>query len=122
MQPSIAPREQMRRRQSGLHAVELGVEWAQPHGAPGPSKEHNITSVPDERRSLGYVRISDVEDCIICRACGASAEGIFGAVDEAQKPMRALVRIYMLTLTWLAHLCTLMPRRPNYRNKRRYPI
>src|SRR5262245_38939374 len=22
----------MRRRQSGLHAVELGVEWAQPHG------------------------------------------------------------------------------------------
>src|SRR6516225_2130743 len=27
-----APREQMRRRQSGLHAVELGVEWAQPDG------------------------------------------------------------------------------------------
>jgi hypothetical protein len=75
---------------------------------PGPSKEHKITSVPDERRSLGDVRISDVEDCIICRACGASAEGIFGAVDEAQKPMRALVRIYMLTLTWLAHLRTLM--------------
>jgi hypothetical protein len=23
----------MRRRESGLHAVELGVEWAQPHGA-----------------------------------------------------------------------------------------
>src|SRR5262249_28426229 len=27
-----APREQMRRRQSGLHAVEFWVEWAQPHG------------------------------------------------------------------------------------------
>jgi hypothetical protein len=27
-----APREQMRRCQSGLHTVELGVEWTEPHG------------------------------------------------------------------------------------------
>ena len=36
----------------------------------------------------------------------------------AQKPVRTLVRICILTLTWLAHLRTLMLRRANYWHKR----
>jgi hypothetical protein len=78
-----APREQMRRRQSGLHAIELGVKWAQPHGVrealdggvrlavPGPQESGEEPG----RREIGIEHERPVEQ-------GAAAGDVIGEVGE----------------------------------------